>query len=54
MELVLGFEEWGLDALSTEHSVSPEEFIDVIEQQLESGELSESEAIALARDFFKR
>lgn len=54
MELQYGYELHTLDTLSTGLNQSPEEFISDIEDQLESGEITEDEAILIIKDFCKR
>lgn len=51
MEHILIGEIQILDLLSTTHSQSPEDFLDELEESIESGELTMSEAIDMLKDF---
>ena len=54
MEHILIGEIQILDLLSTTHSQSPEDFLDELEESIESGELTMSEAIDMLKDFNRR
>jgi len=43
-----------LESLSEEHTLSPEDFLVALEEQLETGELALDDAIALINDYMSR
>ena len=51
MIFVYGFESTALDAMCPHLSQSPEEFLAELEEQLESGDITEDEAVQLLKDF---
>lgn len=53
MEFILIDEHDVLDFLSNELTLSPEEFLEHLEEALESGELTIDEAVQLIHDFTK-
>ena len=54
MILIYGFENYTLEALCPQRVPSPEDFLADLEQQLEDGDITEEEAVQLAKDFTSR
>lgn len=51
---IYGFEMLTLEALCEQRSPPPEDFLSAIEDQLESGEITEEDAVMLIKDFVRR
>ena len=51
---IYGFEMFTLEALCEQRSPSPEDFLSMIEDQLESGEITEEDAVMIIKDFVRR
>lgn len=51
---IYGYEIITLEALCEQRAPAPEDFLSAIEDQLESGDITEEEAIMLIKDFVRR